>query len=70
VQSSRQESTDDQADLSSAPAHDRRHDDAQFVADASADLGYALVDVADFLAKLDLITIKEPTPNQNFSLRK
>ncbi|MGC2125588.1 MAG: hypothetical protein WA652_22305, partial [Xanthobacteraceae bacterium] len=33
MQSNRQESTDDQADLSSAPAHDRRYDDAQFVAE-------------------------------------
>src|SRR5262245_28025762 len=38
VQSNRQEPTDDQADLSSAPAHDRRHDDAQFVAEHPRDI--------------------------------
>src|SRR6266480_5329750 len=32
------EPTDDQADLSSAPAHDRRHDDAQFVAEHPRDI--------------------------------
>jgi hypothetical protein len=38
VQSNWQEFTDDQADLSSAPAHDRRDDDAQFVAEHPRDL--------------------------------
>src|SRR5438874_11403835 len=38
VQPNRQEPTDDQADLSSAPAHDRRHDDAQFVAEHPRDI--------------------------------
>src|SRR6266480_7800297 len=32
------EPTDDQADLSSAPTHDRRHDDAQFVAEHPRDI--------------------------------
>src|SRR5256714_14267807 len=38
VQPTRQEPTDDQADLSSAPTHDRRHDDAQFVAEHPRDI--------------------------------
>src|SRR2546429_3194824 len=38
VQPNRQEPTDDQADLSSAPTHDRRHDDAQFVAEHPRDI--------------------------------
>src|SRR5213078_98891 len=38
VQPNRQEPTDDQADLSSAPTHDRRHDDAKFVAEHPRDI--------------------------------